>query len=102
MEQSLPPLEQRTAELSLCLNEGAAMKHVKTSRDHEAFKVLAESRSAQAALMVLQPGESTGAPQNEHPRSEQWLFVMSGNGQILVDHRRLAIRKNSLVMIEKG
>ena len=52
--------------------------------------------------MVLKPGESTGEPQNEHPRSEQWLFVVSGTGQALVNKKRLAIRDSSLVLIEKG
>ena len=52
--------------------------------------------------MVLQPGQSTGEPQNEHPRSEQWLFVVSGAGKALVNHRRVAIRECSLLLIEKG
>ena len=51
--------------------------------------------------MVLQPGQSTGEPQNEHPRSEQWLFVVSGSGRALVNKRRFAIRENSLLLIEK-
>ena len=53
-------------------------------------------------MMVLQPGQSTGEPQNEHPRSEQWLFVISGSGKALVNKRRLSIRANSLLLIEKG
>src|SRR5207248_4079176 len=66
------------------------------------FKVLDTTRSAQSAVMVLQPGESTGEPQNEHPRSEQWLFVISGTGKALINKRRVAIRKKSLLLIEKG
>ena len=77
------------------------MKHFKTAK-RASFKVLGGSRSVQSALMVLKPGESTGEPQNEHPRSEQWLFVVSGTGQALVNKKRLAIRDSSLVLIEKG
>ncbi len=77
------------------------MRHLRTT-GRSFFRVLESSRSAQSAMMVLQPGESTGMPQNEHPRSEQWLFVVSGKGQALVNRRRLPIREKSLLLIEKG
>jgi len=51
--------------------------------------------------MVLQPGQSTGEPDNEHPHSEQWLFVIAGSGRALVNKRRIALRKNSLLIVEK-
>ena len=77
------------------------MRHLRTTgRAH--FRVLESTRSAQSALMVLKPGQSTGQLQNEHPRSEQWLFVVSGRGQAVVNQRRLAIREKSLLLIEKG
>jgi hypothetical protein len=57
------------------------MKYIKTDTKRASFKVLDTTLSAQSAMMVLQPGESTGEPQNEHPRSEQWLFVISGTGR---------------------
>jgi len=78
------------------------MKHIKTSAKRASFSVLDTTRSAQSAVMVLQPGESTGDPQNEHPQSEQWLFVVSGTGKALVNRRRVAIREKSLLLIEKG
>ena len=78
------------------------MKQFKTAGKRDFFRILGGSRSVQSALMVLKPGESTGEPQNEHPRSEQWLFVVSGTGQALVNKKRLAIRDSSLVLIEKG
>jgi mannose-6-phosphate isomerase-like protein (cupin superfamily) len=81
---------------------GEAMKHIKTGTRRSFFDVLASTRSAQAAVMVLRPGQSTGEPENEHPWAEQWLFVVSGSGRALVNKRRLAIRANSLLLIEKG
>lgn len=78
------------------------MRHCRTGMTRAFFKVLWGTRSAQAAIMVLQPGQSTGAPENEHPRSEQWVFVTAGVGRALVNHRRVTIRKNSLLLIEKG
>jgi mannose-6-phosphate isomerase-like protein (cupin superfamily) len=71
---------------------------VKASVD---FDILQSSRSSQATVMVLQPGDSTGEMMNEHPWSEQWLFVISGSGSVRTPTRRLKLRKNSLVLIEK-
>jgi mannose-6-phosphate isomerase-like protein (cupin superfamily) len=81
---------------------GILMKLVKKTPRRAFFQVLETTRSVQSAIMVLQPGQSTGEPQNEHPRSEQWLFVVSGAGKALVNHRRVAIRESSLLLIEKG
>lgn len=54
-------------------------------------------------MMILRPGKSTGnVPENEHPRAEQWLFVVSGTGRAVVGNSRAAIAQNSLLLIEKG
>jgi mannose-6-phosphate isomerase-like protein (cupin superfamily) len=66
------------------------------------FTHLVRTRAAQAAMMVLRPGQDTGEPENEHAKSEQWLYVVSGTGQALVDKRKVAIREGSLLLIEKG
>jgi mannose-6-phosphate isomerase-like protein (cupin superfamily) len=77
------------------------MKLIATSR-RRAFSVLAKTRSAQAALMVLKPGQDTGEPANEHPQSEQWLFVVSGSGRARVGRRRVTLRRDCLLLIGKG
>ena len=53
-------------------------------------------------MMVLRPGQDTGEPENEHARSEQWLYVVSGSGRALVNKRRVLIKEGSLLLIEKG
>ena len=69
--------------------------------------MLAATRGCQAALMVLPPGgTSDDEPSNEHPRSEQWLFVISGAGEARIGKRRGTMRRvklgpNSLLVIEK-
>jgi mannose-6-phosphate isomerase-like protein (cupin superfamily) len=79
------------------------MRHIKTGSKRGFFKVLASSDSAQAAMMVLRPGQkSDEAVENEHPHAEQWLFVISGAGTARVGKRRVAIADNSLLLIEKG
>lgn len=77
------------------------MRHIKTGSKRGSFKPLASTASAQAAMMVLRPGQSTGEPDNEHPNSEQWLFVISGTGEAKVNRRRVRIGANSLLLIEK-
>jgi mannose-6-phosphate isomerase-like protein (cupin superfamily) len=78
------------------------MRHIETANNKSLFKVLESTPSAQAATMVLQPGQSTGEPQNEHPHSEQWLFVVSGTGKALVNKRQIDLRPKSLLLISKG
>lgn len=79
------------------------MKHINTSSHRGFFKVLSSTRSAQAAMMVLPPGaETSEQPENEHPKSEQWLYVISGTGTATVSRRSVKLKKNSLLLIEKG
>ena|SRR2546422_231833 len=79
------------------------MRHIKTGSSRAFFKVLASTASAQAAMMTLRPGQKSGEDvENEHPNAEQWLFVVSGSGTARVGRRRVALRDNSLLLIEKG
>ena len=78
------------------------MKHIKTGKSRGFFEVLAGTRSLQAAVMVLRPGQASGEPANEHPQSEQWVFVVSGVGRARVGRRHFPLRARSLLLIEKG
>lgn len=66
------------------------------------FRVLPGNRRSQAAEMVIAPGESEGDPRNRHRGADQWLYVVSGTGTALVRRRRRALRKGSLILIERG
>src|SRR5689334_13249246 len=79
------------------------MQLINTSTKRRLFEVLTQSRSAQAAMMTLRPGQSSSEePENEHPRCEQWLYVLSGSGRAIVGKRRVALKTNSLLLIEKS
>ena len=79
------------------------MRHIATGSVRSFFKILTASRSAQAAMMTLKPGQSTTEePVNEHPRCEQWMFILSGTGRAIVGKRRVALKANSLLVIDKG
>lgn len=79
------------------------MRHVNTSKKRGFFKPLIESESVQSAMMVLRPGQSSSyEPENEHPRAEQWLYVVSGAGRATVDGRSVNLGAGSLLLVEKG
>ncbi|MGI8906739.1 MAG: cupin domain-containing protein [Candidatus Sumerlaeaceae bacterium] len=82
------------------------MKHVKSGQSRRRFDVLLSSLELQCARMTLPPGgASEDQPHNEHPGSEQWLFVISGTGEAIArrgqTYRRVELAPNSLVLIEK-
>jgi mannose-6-phosphate isomerase-like protein (cupin superfamily) len=79
------------------------MKHLSTNTARGKFKHLAETAAAQVLLMTLGPGEaSDDQPSNEHPKCEQWMYVMAGSGEVLSSTRRkFKIGPGSLVVIEK-
>lgn len=79
------------------------MRHISTARDRAKFDVLLSTAGAQAAMMTLRPGKSSSdEPVNEHPRCEQWLFVVSGAGNARTGKRRIALKSNTLLLIEPG
>jgi mannose-6-phosphate isomerase-like protein (cupin superfamily) len=79
------------------------MKLIHTGTRRAEFNILVSSRSAQAAMMTLcVGGTSSDRPENEHPFSEQWLFVIRGNGRAVVGKRSVQLKANDLLLIEKG
>src|SRR5262245_30611855 len=77
------------------------MKH-KQLRLTSSFKVVFGTRRSQAAEMVLPPGESEGGSDNCHRGADQWLFVVSGSGQAIVNRHRYRLRAGTLLLIEQG
>jgi mannose-6-phosphate isomerase-like protein (cupin superfamily) len=76
--------------------------HSKTLRFGKGFRVAFEVRKAQAAEMVIAPGDSEGGPDNRHRGADQWLFVLSGSGVARVEGRRVPLKAGTLLVIEKG
>jgi mannose-6-phosphate isomerase-like protein (cupin superfamily) len=79
------------------------MKAISTTKHRRrSFAVLARSRASQAATMTLAPGaESSEDSANEHPWSEQWLYVVSGTGTARVGKRTIRLRPGALLLVEK-
>jgi mannose-6-phosphate isomerase-like protein (cupin superfamily) len=68
----------------------------------EGFDIVAGNERSQSATMVLSPGTSTGGPNNKHPNSDQWLYVISGEGVAVVEGEQLELKTGTLVLVEKG
>jgi uncharacterized cupin superfamily protein len=70
---------------------------------HEDFAVLAGTARSQAAIMILPPGGSTGERGGtEHPQADQWLYVISGEGEALGADQRIALSPGALLLIAAG
>jgi mannose-6-phosphate isomerase-like protein (cupin superfamily) len=66
------------------------------------FRVALRNARAQAAEMVIRPGDAEGDPRNRHRGVDQWLYVIAGSGRALVNGRAHRLRAGSLILIERG
>ncbi len=74
-------------------------KHLRFGRG---FSVALGNRRAQAATMVLAPGDSEGGEGNRHRGADQWLYVVSGRGWATLAGKRRQLRAGTLILIERG
>jgi mannose-6-phosphate isomerase-like protein (cupin superfamily) len=77
------------------------MEHVPVTSTNSGFRVIAKTGRSEAATMILQPGESTGGPDNRHG-SDQWMYVVAGQGEAVVEGHDVALDEGDLLMIEAG
>lgn len=68
----------------------------------QGFRVVLGDRHSQAAQMTLGPGETEGGPDNRHGGADQWLYVVSGTGEAVVNGERVPLREGTLVLIQRG
>ncbi|MDQ7859205.1 MAG: cupin domain-containing protein [Armatimonadota bacterium] len=78
------------------------MKLARVGRASGFFRVVAKTPRSQAATMVLAPGRSTGGADNVHHGSDQWLYVVSGEGEAIVADRRVTLEAGVLLLVEAG
>ena len=81
--------------------EAECMKRTRVESDRW-FEVLQETGTAQAAVMTLSPGQSTGGPDNYHAKSDQWLYVIEGEGRAVIDGEPARLTGGDLLCIEAG
>jgi len=66
------------------------------------FAVVAGNGQSQAAVMVIAPGDAEGGPGNRHRGADQWLYVIGGEGEAIVEGAAQALTGGSLLLIEHG
>lgn len=74
----------------------------KALRFGKGFRLALRNSHAQAAEMVLSPGENEGGPRNFHQGSDQWLFVVEGKGVATINQKNYPLRAGVLLLIERG
>lgn len=75
---------------------------VQMSKRNALFEVLAATPRCQLASMVLQPGEVSGEYGNEHPESDQILYVVEGQATAIVNEKEVTLREDDAIVIEAG
>jgi mannose-6-phosphate isomerase-like protein (cupin superfamily) len=78
------------------------MRRIDTTTRRGFFDVVAGTERSQAATMVLDPDRSTGGPTNAHADSDQWLYVVSGRGEAIIEGETYDLDAGTLVLIEPG
>lgn len=74
----------------------------KTLRFGPGFRIIFGNRKAQAAEMVIEPGEAEGSPDNRHRGADQWLYVIAGTGRARVNGGTRKLSRGTLMLIEHG
>ncbi len=77
------------------------MQHKQLKFGH-GFRVVLGDEHSQAAQMTLGPGETEGGPDNRHRGADQWLFVVAGSGEAVVNGRHYPLRAGTLLLIQRG
>jgi mannose-6-phosphate isomerase-like protein (cupin superfamily) len=77
------------------------MQHKNLQFGH-GFRVVLGDEHSQAAQMTIGPGDTEGGPDNRHKGADQWLFVVSGTGEAIVNGQRVELRDGTLVLIQRG
>jgi mannose-6-phosphate isomerase-like protein (cupin superfamily) len=66
------------------------------------FRVLSTTKRSQVATMVLPPGQSSGPYGNDHPASEQVVYVAEGEGVAIVAGHRRRLAGGDVLVIRAG
>ena len=67
----------------------------KSLRFGRGFRVALGNARAEAAEMVIKPGDAEGDASNRHRGADQWLFVVAGEGVATINGRRYPLRERT-------
>jgi mannose-6-phosphate isomerase-like protein (cupin superfamily) len=66
------------------------------------FEILTGTSRSQIALMVLQPGETSGEYGNEHAGSDQVMIIIEGKATALIEGEEVELGEDDVILIEAG
>lgn len=70
--------------------------------NREYFTVLQTAERTQTAMMTLQPGQTSGSMQNEHPRSEQVVLLLEGRLTAEIGKERTSFEAGEVLIVPLG
>ena len=65
------------------------------------FSVVKEAARSQAAVMTLRPGRCSGPKGNEHPESEQVVFVVEGEVQAEIGEHECRLAQGDVIIVPR-
>lgn len=65
------------------------------------FSVLQTAELSQTAVMAIGPGEESGPKKNEHPKSEQVLYVIEGELEAEIGERSFTLRAGDSTIVRR-
>lgn len=68
----------------------------------EGWRQVTRNAHALGATMMLEPGTSEGGPDNLHPANDQWIYVVSGEGEAIVQQVTHVLQPGVLLLVERG
>ncbi|HKU68133.1 MAG TPA: cupin domain-containing protein [Candidatus Baltobacteraceae bacterium] len=66
------------------------------------FAVLQTGELSQTAVMSIGPGEESGRKKNEHPQSEQVLYVIEGELYAEIGERSFTLRAGDSTIVRRN
>jgi mannose-6-phosphate isomerase-like protein (cupin superfamily) len=99
----MSPRERRAAMRALQRFRGydLEMKRANINDTSKYFTVLQTAEKSQIATMRLASGKSSGPKGNEHPNSEQVLFVVEGEILAEIGDERALLRRGDCVIVPR-
>lgn len=66
------------------------------------FHVAIGNKRSQCATMTIPPGGKEGGNDNKHDGADQWLLIVKGSGEAIVNGHEYDLTENTVMLIERG
>ena len=68
--------------------------------DNKSWQVVKHTNRYKVDIMVLEPGERVDVAENKYAHSEQWMYIVAGNGEMVIGNEAARIEPWDLFLIE--